>query len=381
MSRKARIGIVGAGFWSVYFYLPYLRADPDVELVGVVRRNRDALAALRREYDLEVASPEVDDLLAAGCDGIVVAGPHRLHREHGTAALRAGCHVLVEKPMTVTLADALALEAEAARAGRGLTVAHGWNFQANTGWAADLIAAGTIGPPRWVTGVMSSSLVELFSGTEGYGRIEVGGHVFEAQPETWADASPGGGGGYTYGQLSHELGVALALVPADPTVVFARANFLPNGADIDVSVSVEFAGGIVGSFSGHGRAPFGIRYPLEVRVAGEDGVVTLDFEADTARCWVGGTSAQGADFAGDGEQAFRGVRPTHELSLDPGAGLYNCDAMARHFVETCLGRASVDRAPAALGRRAVAIMEAAMRSARAGEPVEVASLEAAAAGT
>ena len=51
MSR-ARIGIIGAGFWSVYFYLPFFRPNPDVELVGVVRRNRDAPDALLREYAL-----------------------------------------------------------------------------------------------------------------------------------------------------------------------------------------------------------------------------------------------------------------------------------------------------------------------------------------
>jgi predicted dehydrogenase len=373
-SRKARIGIVGAGFWSVYFYLPFFRANPDVELVGVVRRNRDALAALQREYELEVASPEVADLLAAGCDGVVVASPHRLHREHATAALQAGCHVVIEKPMTVTLADARAVEEEARRAGRTLTVAHGWNFQRQTGWAADTIASGAIGAPRWVTGVMSSSLVDLFSGASGYGTIEVGGYAFEAQAETWAE--PGaGGGGYTYGQLSHELGVALALVPSDPTVVYARANFLPNGVDIDISVSVEFADGVVGSFSGHGRAPWGTRYPLEVRVAGENGVLALDFEADTARCWTGSSSATSEDFAG-GEQAFRGKAPDLELELEPGAGLYTCDGPAQHLVDVCLGRPSVDRAPAELGRRAVAIMEGAVRSAKTGDAVKVATLEA-----
>ena len=67
MTQQARIGIIGAGFWSSYFYLPYLRDAPDAVCVGVVRRNEEALAALKRGFDLDVASTEVEDLLAAGC--------------------------------------------------------------------------------------------------------------------------------------------------------------------------------------------------------------------------------------------------------------------------------------------------------------------------
>ncbi len=368
---SARIGIIGAGFWAAYFYLPYLRDHPDVELVGVVRRNPEALRALRAAYGLEVASDSVEELLAAGCDGVVVASPQALHREHAVAALEAGAHVLVEKPMTVTLADSLALEAVARRCGREAVVAYGWNFAPMVGWAGGVIGEGAIGAPRWVTAVMSSSLVDLFSGASGYGKVEVGGYVFEAQAETWAD--PSGGGGYVYGQLSHELGVALRLVRSEPKLVFARANFLPSGVDIDVQVTVEFEDGVVGSFSGHGRAPWGVRYPLEVRVAGENGVLTLDFEHDTALAYVGSSSVVEGELE-EGEEAFRGRRPDLELPLEPGAGMYSCEGPARWLVDACLGRAGENLAPLELGRRAVAIMEAAVASARSGNPIEVAAL-------
>jgi predicted dehydrogenase len=368
---SVRIGVIGAGFWAAYFYLPFLRDQPDVELVGVVRRNRHALDALRRAYALEVASDSVDELLSAGCDGVIVASPQNLHREHAVAAMEAGAHVLVEKPMTVTLADALALEAAARRTGRHAVVAYGWNFAAMTSWAGDVVANGSIGAPRWITAVMSSSLVDLFSGTSGYGTVEVGGHVFEAQPETWAD--PAAGGGYVYGQLSHELGVALALVQSEPRLVFARANFLPSGVDIDVQVTVEFEGGVVGSFSGHGRAPWGVRYPLEVRVAAENGVLTLDFEHDTAEAYVGSSSVSPGELE-EGEAAFRGRRPDLELALEPGAGLYSCEGPAHWLLDACRGRTTDNRAPVELGRRAVAIMEAAVSSARSGQPVEVRAL-------
>lgn len=368
---SARIGIVGAGFWAAFFYLPFFREHPEVEIVGVVRRNRDALAAMKREYGLEVASDSVEDLLAAGCDGVVVASPQALHLEHSVAALEAGAHLLVEKPMTVTLADSLALEEAVRRSGKQASVAYGWNWSPLADFGNGVVDSGELGPPRWIAGVMASSLVDLFSGTAGYGTIEVGGYEIEAQPETWAD--PGAGGGYVYGQLSHELGLALSLVRSDPRTVFASAQWLPSGVDIDVHVNVEFEDGTIGSFSGHGRAPAGLRYPLEVRLACEHGVMTLDFEHDEAEAHVGSSSAQ-LDALPEGEVAYRGRRPEHRAELEPGAGLYSCAGPAQFLVDACLGREPVNRAPVELGRRAVAVMEAAIRSARSGQAVEVASL-------
>ncbi|MGI8973007.1 MAG: Gfo/Idh/MocA family protein, partial [Gaiella sp.] len=108
MSR-ARIGVIGAGFWAAYHYLPFFRDHPDVDLVGVVRKTDEGLDAFRREFELEVATSSVAELLAAGVDGVVVSSPHSVHREHAVAALRAGAHVLVEKPMAVRLADARAI--------------------------------------------------------------------------------------------------------------------------------------------------------------------------------------------------------------------------------------------------------------------------------
>src|SRR5207247_2743729 len=142
---------------------------------------------------------------------------------------------------------------------------------------------------------------------------------------------------------SHELGVALAIVQSEPREVFAKARFLPNGVDIDVVVSVEFEDGAVGSFAGHGRSPWGVRYPLEIRVAGENGVLTLDFEHDTAEAHFGSSSAS-SDERSEGEQAFRGRRPDAALELEPGAGLYSCAGPAQYLIDRCLNRDAVDRA-------------------------------------
>src|SRR5579863_10138117 len=138
---RARIGIVGAGFWAVDFYLPFLEAHPHATCVGVVRPGEAQLAALRTRFHLEVATESVERLLDAGCDGIVVASPHALHAEHAIEALRRGCHVLVEKPMALTTEQARAIESAVAETGMSLSVAHGFNYLEMSAWAIDLVAA------------------------------------------------------------------------------------------------------------------------------------------------------------------------------------------------------------------------------------------------
>jgi hypothetical protein len=177
----ARIGIIGAGFWAASYYLPFFRDHPDVELVGVVRKTEEGLDNFRRAFDLEVATTSVDELLAAGVDGVVVASPHALHREHAVAALEAGAHVLVEKPMAVKAADARAIGAAATATGRTAAVALGWNYMRLSIWAKEMLDAGRIGRVTSVTGYKASSLTAVFAGVSGYGVVDVAGFPVEAE--------------------------------------------------------------------------------------------------------------------------------------------------------------------------------------------------------
>jgi predicted dehydrogenase len=369
---QVRIGIIGAGYWAAYFYLPALKAHAEAYCVGVVRRNRDALEALRRAFNLEVATTDVSELLSHGCDGIIVASSHVRHREHAEQALEAGCHVLVEKPMTVTAEDARALLRSANKAGKTLTIAYGWNYSHIATWAMELVASGRAGRATAITGFMGSSLVALYSGKSGYGRLKLGGFEFEASPETYT--IPSQGGGYTYGQLSHQLGIALSLVRSEPKEVFARSQLLPNGVDIDVTVSVEFEDGVIGSFSGGGRLPWGTRYPMDIRLATVNGGVNIDMERERADAYFSHEADVTSFQLEGGQQAFKGRPADAALTLKKGDGLYTCDGPLQVLIDRCLGRDAKDRAPAQLGVRTVAVMEAAKRSADRGQPVLVSEL-------
>ena len=360
MSR-ARIGVIGAGFWASYQYLPFYRDHPEVELVGAVRKDEAGLDAFRKEFGLELSTSSVDELLAAGVDGVVVSSPHDLHREHAVAALEAGAHVLVEKPMTLTLADARAIGDAARVAGRDVAVAHGWNWSRLTDWAKQELDNGRLGRITSTTGYMSSCLTDLFTGRSGYGALDVGGVSVEAETATWARVDAGGG--YLHGQLVHLLGLGLWLVPNEPEDVFARAHLLENGVDLDIQVSLGLADGVIGSFSGQGHEPWARPHACDLRIAGENGVLMLDFDRVQAQLLLEGDKERG-------EWLTLEPRP-HASASD---AEYTCDGPAQFLVDTCLGRQTANCAPLDLGIRTVAVMEAAWQSAHTRQPVRVADL-------
>jgi predicted dehydrogenase len=360
---SARIGVIGAGFWASYHYLPFFRTHPEVKLVGVVRKTDEGLENFKREFELEVATTSVDELLAAGVDGVVVSSPHALHREHAVAALAAGAHVLVEKPMTVKLADAQAIAAAASAATRTAAVAYGWNHSRLSIWAKEMLDAGRIGRVTSVTAYKASSLTAVFSGRSGYGVIDIDGFPVEAEANTWARADAGGG--YLYGQLAHLLGLGMWLVPNEPEDVFARANLLPNGCDLDIQVSAQLAGGVIASFNGQGRRPWAIRHSCDLRIAGEEGVLELDMERVRAELLLQGDLDRA-------EVLHIGAEPPPRDE----EGIYSCEGPAQFLVDTCLGRDVPNRAPVELGVRTVAVMEAAWASARSGRPVAIDALAA-----
>lgn len=109
--RRLRVGLVGAGHFGRYHALK-LGASPRAVLVGV--NDRHAERAKRVGWETGVPDLDLKALLGIA-DAIVVAVPAAAHFEVAAAALRAGKHVLVEKPITATLAEADAL-AELARA-------------------------------------------------------------------------------------------------------------------------------------------------------------------------------------------------------------------------------------------------------------------------
>lgn len=156
--------------------------------------------AARREQARAVLGPgvrlyeHVDALLRAERPSFVdVAAPPAFHAEAVAAAIVARRHVLVEKPLATTLADAERLLAAAQRAGVALVTAHNWHFAPAFVAAREAVAAGAIGTPRRIEFV-----------TE---RTEPAGG-----PGSWRLDAERAGGGILVDHGWHQLYLAMSLL-------------------------------------------------------------------------------------------------------------------------------------------------------------------------
>jgi predicted dehydrogenase len=129
--RDIGVGLIGYGLGGRAFHAPYVAVTPGMALRAVVSRDPGKVHA---DLPGMTVVPSVEALLAQpGIDLVIVSSPDEFHAEHALAALRAGKHVLIDKPFATTLADARAVAAEAKRGSSLLTVFH------NRRWDADFL--------------------------------------------------------------------------------------------------------------------------------------------------------------------------------------------------------------------------------------------------
>jgi predicted dehydrogenase len=125
---RLRIALLGTG-WVADFHARAVREHPGAELVAAANWREPSLRALAERHRIPRTTTDWRELAAdPGVDAAVIATPNALHAPQAIAFLEAGKHVLVEKPMAPTLAEADAMVAAARRAGAWLMVAHCWRF-------------------------------------------------------------------------------------------------------------------------------------------------------------------------------------------------------------------------------------------------------------
>jgi myo-inositol 2-dehydrogenase / D-chiro-inositol 1-dehydrogenase len=148
--KKVRFGLIGFGAWGQH-HARAIAECPLAELAAVVTRSPENQAEVRRRYPSAAVFTEVAQLL--GCPEIEVVDvvlPSDLHFAVGREVLLAGKHLLMEKPMALTLADCDALVELARKQQRLLAVGHEFRLSSLWGKVKELIDAGAIGEPLYV---------------------------------------------------------------------------------------------------------------------------------------------------------------------------------------------------------------------------------------
>jgi predicted dehydrogenase len=151
-----RVAVVGAGHWGPNLIRNF-HDDPRSEVAWVVDRDAARLAEVRARFaDVAVSEHAADAVGDPGVDAVVVATPTITHYEIVKAALTAGKHVLVEKPIATEVRHAEELAALARRAGRVLMVGHVFLYNAAVREVKRYLDGGELGHVYYVSFVRTN---------------------------------------------------------------------------------------------------------------------------------------------------------------------------------------------------------------------------------
>jgi len=212
------IAVVGAGF-GARIQVPGFRASRRFAVAALVGRRPERVRRVAARLGVPHALTSLEEALALpGLAAVSIATPPDTHAAYTLAAARAGLHVLCEKPMARSVAEAEAMRDAVAAAGVVGLVDHEFRFEPARATLGRLIAGGDLGRPRLVTCVAN---VSLFADPE------------RPVPSWWFEAEAGGGwlgasGSHLIDALRLWLGEFAALVAL--TDAFTAARRVTGGA-------------------------------------------------------------------------------------------------------------------------------------------------------
>jgi len=349
----ARIGVIGTGWWATRAHLPAIVANPDAELVAIadpIDEKRERAASV-----FEPASSYADHremLDKEDLDGVVIAVPHTAHFDVAMDSLRAGCHLMLEKPMVVESRHAATLLEESA--GRNLEIIVGYPYHYNQQVLAvqAWISSGEIGELLYVHSLFASIVWDLFRGNVDVVADAVGFTITPTGVDTYGDPALSGGG-QAIVQITHSAAMLLFMTGLKPTDVFAFMENKDLRVDLVDALTVRFEGGCIGTIGSTGSNVRTQEELLEYRLYGTEGHILFNL-----------TTSELGLFRADGSVTRNPVDPTTSTATAY-SNAYPEDAPVDNLVGVILGR-DENRSPASLAAEVVRLLEAAYESARTG---------------
>ena len=198
-----RIGVLGMGR-AFTLMVPTFQADPRVKLVAAFDPRQGAREAFSQIFaGLPCESPEAVCTNAA-VDWVYIATPHQMHAQHVQLAARHGKHVMVEKPMALSLAECDAMIAACEQAGVMMMVGHSHSHNAPVRLALSLIQDGRIGAVKFIHAMQFTD--------------------FLYRPRRPEELDTSQGGGVAFSQAAHQLDIVRLLAGGRIRTVRAAAG-------------------------------------------------------------------------------------------------------------------------------------------------------------
>ncbi len=344
MSRKLRVGFVGLGRVFDLNVRGYL-GHPEAEIVALCDSDAGALA--RRAADFPDARTTTDfaEVLSWDLDLVEILAPHPLHEAMTTAALAAGAHVSVQKPMAMTLAECDRMISAADASGKRLKLFENFVFYPPLVRARELLREGAVGKPLHFR--MKVVMAD---------RAQAWAVPAAASAWRYALAAEGRGGPMVFDHGHHMMAVALWLF-GDVRDGFARIERTETASgvyDAPATLTWRHVDPPV-----HGMWDVSLALKMVLRtdyyadaerfeIQGDEGILTV------TRCSDRMLDEPVLTLYRDGE-----VRSFHNLDADWAGGFARS---TRHFLDALAGREPQEILTAREGRRVIALFDLFQRS-------------------
>jgi phthalate 4,5-cis-dihydrodiol dehydrogenase len=268
VERKLRLGVAGLGR-AFAVMLSTFRADARVALVA----GADPRAAARQRFTADFGAKSydtVEELCAdPAVDVVYVATPHQFHAQHAALAARQGKHLLIEKPIALTLEECTAIIEAARNAGVHLVVGHSHSFDAPVRRLRALIESGEFGAVRMINA------------------IDYTDYLYRARRPEELDTAQGGGA--VFNQAAHQVDIVRLIGGGRVTSVRAATGAWDRARPTEGAYAalLTFANGAFASltYSGYGH-----------------------FDSDEFQGWIGEMGQVKSPYAGASRQRFTGAQ-------------------------------------------------------------------------
>lgn len=338
VKTPVRIGLIGCGGNQRGAHVPRLMRCVErgeaVIVAGCDPVAENLAAVVEKVPKLKTYTDHEAMLAAEQLDAVSISTPHTLHHRHILDSFAAGCHVLTEKPMVCTVAEAREVLAKRDETGLQLQVAYQRHFTGGYRWARELIAGGQAGQVRFVSAWQCQAWRK--------GQMRKG--------DSWRIKAHLGGGGQLNDSGSHLIDIVLWVTGVQPAAVNAVMDNRELEVDVLSAVSVACDHDAILNFSVVGDS---------VRQFDEEVVIWCD-EA-TIQIVGGAADPVRVTYAADPAKVVEIPAAERPSAGDPDA----------NFIDAVRGRATVE-VPGECGLKVIQLSEAAWESARTGRRVAVA---------
>lgn len=240
---RVRVGIIGAGAVSDFHHVPGIRLDPRATLAAVCDPNQALLDQRKNEWGSAQYTTDFHEVARnPDVDAVVIATPNFTHREIALACIAEGKHVMAEKPLGVSAAEAVEMyQAAKAKNVRHMT-AFTYRFAPSMRYLRSLVKSGSLGEPRHFRSQRFLDWPETSWGWRQYKRLAGAGDLYDMTIHRIDFAQD------LMGRIQSVCGAVATFVPRDRTVDGKTCD--PSDVDDWSALIGRFESGAVGVWEG-----------------------------------------------------------------------------------------------------------------------------------